>query len=167
MRTVSITVVWIWILGCGPVEHGSVDGDESKRPDPAEQPDPADQKACDDWRRLDCPSGLAPRMFDDRDNRDDLVFFEMEDVAQSVCGGRGTFIDAADIEGADHVGYLITHNTACTFGCFGPCDASRGDICITEYANGDPCFTLCEGPIGEEQCLSGAQACDQDVACEG
>jgi len=154
------SLVWVWFLaaGCAAEAPTPLEDDEGQAP-----PDvTADQEVCDDvdWAHLECPAGYTPQWFSG-----DFVVLELEDVARPVCGGRGLFIDAADVEGADKTGFLVTSNSVCTFGCFGTCGVGL-NVCITERPDGSPCVRTCS-ILGEDDCREVAQECAPEQACEG
>ena len=153
MRSVSLALAWM--LGCSPDDHDPTPQDAGT------PPNAADQEVCDDpsWARLECPAGYTPQRF-----TADLEVLELEDVARPVCGGRGMFVPAAELEGVDHAGFRVTKNSVCTFGCFGTCGTGL-NVCVTEHADRSPCSRVCS-ILDENDCIDAAQRCDPDRACE-
>lgn len=149
------TLIFTSMLACTPSADPPTVQDG---PSPA---DAADREICDDpaWAQLECPAGYTPQKL-----TADLEVLELEDVAQPVCGGRGMFIPAAELEGADQAGFHVTQNSVCTFGCFGTCGAGL-NVCVTEHADGSPCARVCS-ILGEDACSDTAERCDPEQACE-
>lgn len=154
MRRASLLLASM--LGCAPGD------DDPAAPDGPMPSDAADQQICDDpsWARLECPAGYTPQKF----TAADLEILALEDVAHPVCGGRGLFIPAAELEGVDHAGFHVTTNSVCTFGCFGTCGAGLS-VCVTELADGSPCSRVCS-TLDEDDCIEAAERCDPDRPCE-
>lgn len=167
MTNATTTVVMVlaacgsWTTACRP------DGEETEATgveDDAAAQEEHDRRAClealrDFPQTKECRFGFTPQ-----------VLFGgsvalAEDVVVPVCGDAGGLIDFDAIPGVDLVGYDVTQNSVCSFGCFSAC-GPRVNGCFVERLSNGHCG-VCRQGFDRQACEDFVQICrateDDDV----
>ncbi len=116
-----------------------------------------DQKCLDAAQALDelhCASGYTPQLHYDGGGS---TIIEIDDPALAVGLSVGLLVGFGAGTKADWVGYKVTQNTVCTFGCFIGCQSGQ-DGCV-----GDPelngCL-WCADSIEQQECSDFVASCE-------
>jgi hypothetical protein len=111
------------------------------------------QDAADEWFERECPVGFGPSMH----LGDPFAFVPFEEVVVPICGDMGVFIDTAALAGMKRVGFDVTQNSVCTFGCFGGCGPGLSG-CFGRGPAGGLCSS-CARDIDEQTCHDSVLGC--------
>ena len=121
-----------------------------------------DEAVCDGATMLSCPPGYGFELIRGA-GHEDLNVVDLAQVGTEQCGGRGIFVSPAELLDADRVGFDVTRNSVCTFGCFGGCPFFGA--CFAKDERGDvSCIHECS-MLTEESCEGFLQECLGEGSC--
>lgn len=121
----------------------------------------ADEQACLDAANtllaMGCPPGLGPQVFYDGGGS---RVVSIDDPGARVGLGVGLVVHFGGEAGADWVGYGVTQNSVCTYGCFAPSCPDGQNGCFAHWMSGGLCANQCSNePIEQQACDEIQQAC--------
>lgn len=121
----------------------------------------ADEQACleaaNTLLAMGCPPGLGPQVFYDGGGSSVV---SIDDPGARVGLGVGLVVHFGGGAGADWVGYGVTQNSHCTYGCFAPSCSDGQDGCFAHWSSGGLCAHRCSNATIEQQaCDEVQQAC--------
>jgi hypothetical protein len=164
------TMVLVLLLGCSPDGAGD---DDHPHPPPEGQGDEdvaKDREECELANAAaSCPPSWGWSVRSGPGASDDDEFVELEDVAESVCNGRGLYAEPEAFEGA--IGgpeVTVVRNSQCSIVCYPQC--SFTSVCYAKNPDGRPCGEACMPPgLDKAECTELVAECigEDTAACGG
>lgn len=154
----------VFSLGLGCTGCAADDGHDAVTVEEAGDDDQhaQDQAVCDGAPMISCPPGYGFEIIRGSAH-DGLTVVDLSKAGTEQCGGGGVFVSPAELLGADRVGFDVTRNSVCTFGCFGGCPFFGA--CFAKDEHGDvACVHECS-PLTEESCEGFVQECLGEGSC--
>jgi hypothetical protein len=134
-----------WATGCSSSDDQAPSGEEDSSGSSYEDDLKACQEATLTLRERECRLGFTPGMVGP-----DSSIVPPEAAVIPICGDAGVLIVRDALRDAELVGYDITRNSVCAYGCFTEC-GPRTNTCAGRTAMGGRCG-FCGTHLDEQSC---------------